>query len=74
VVSDGPTAADTGVWADTTRIVRRAEAHAAVAGLKAEAGGGTAARPALPTPMRLLESRTRPDSDNVLLRYDVRRG
>lgn len=108
VVSDGLIAADGGPWADTTRIVRRAAAHATVAELKAEdggdilvfgsrtlwhdlllaglvdelhlmvgprpLGGGTPALPALPAPMRLLESRTRADSDNVLLRYDARRG
>ncbi|MEX5720962.1 dihydrofolate reductase family protein [Geodermatophilus maliterrae] len=39
VVSDSLTPADTGPWADTTTIVRRADAHAAVAALRAGAGG-----------------------------------
>ena len=39
VVSDSLTSADTGPWADTTTIVRRADAHAAVAALREEAGG-----------------------------------
>jgi hypothetical protein len=34
-------------------------------------GAGTPALPALPEPLRLLESRTRHDSDNVLIRYDA---
>jgi dihydrofolate reductase len=105
VVSDGLTAG-TGAWADTTRIVGRADAHQAVAELKAEdggdilvfgsrtlwhdlllaglvdelflmvgpqpLGGGTPALPAPLPALRLLESRTRHDSDNVLLRYDAR--
>ncbi|MGR7023377.1 dihydrofolate reductase family protein [Geodermatophilus sp. URMC 62] len=40
VVSDSPTPADAGPWADTTTIVRRADAHAAVAALREQAGGG----------------------------------
>jgi hypothetical protein len=34
-------------------------------------GAGAPALPALPEPLRLLESRTRQDSDNVLVRYDA---
>jgi dihydrofolate reductase len=105
VVSDGHPA-DTGAWADTTRIVGRAAAHGVVAELKAQDGGDIVVfgsrtlwhdlllaglvdelylmvgpqplgdgTPALPAPLpalRLLESRTRHDSDNVLLRYDAR--
>jgi dihydrofolate reductase len=104
VVSDGD--APVGPWADTTRIVGRADAHQAVAELKAQdggdilvfgsrtlwhdlllaglvdelylmvgpqpLGGGTPALPAPLPPLRLLESRARHDSDNVLLRYDAR--
>jgi dihydrofolate reductase len=104
VVSDGET--PVGAWADTTRIVGRADAHRAVAELKAQdggdilvfgsrtlwhdlllaglvdelylmvgpqpLGGGTPALPAPLPALRLLESRTRHDSDNVLLRYDAR--
>jgi dihydrofolate reductase len=106
VVSDGLVADGSGAWADTTRIVRRADAHKAVVELKQgdggdvlvfgsrtlwhdlllaglvdelylmvgpqPLGGGTPALPALAMPLRLLESRTRHDSDNVLLRYDAR--
>jgi len=39
VVSDSLTADETGVWRDSTTIVPRAEAHAAVAELKAGEGG-----------------------------------
>jgi dihydrofolate reductase len=39
VVSDRMTAEDTGPWRRTTRIVRRAETHAAVAELRAGEGG-----------------------------------
>ncbi len=39
VVSDTLAAADTAPWHDTTRIVRRPEAHADVAALKQQAGG-----------------------------------
>jgi dihydrofolate reductase len=35
-------------------------------------GGGSPALPGPAAPLRLLESRTRPDSDNVLLRYAAR--
>ena len=38
VVSDTLTPDDTGVWRDTTRIVRRADAHAAITDLKAGPG------------------------------------
>ena len=39
VVSDRLTAAETAPWADTTRIVRRKEAHARIAELKQQPGG-----------------------------------
>jgi dihydrofolate reductase len=39
VVSDSLTADETGPWRDTTRIVRRTDAHAAVAALKETDGG-----------------------------------
>jgi dihydrofolate reductase len=39
VVSDSLTPADTGPWADTTRIVKRADAHDVVRELKAGDGG-----------------------------------
>lgn len=39
VVSDSLTEADTAPWTDTTTIVRRADAHKAVAALKEEGGG-----------------------------------
>ena len=39
VVSDSITEADTGAWRDQTTIVRRADAHAAVARLREEDGG-----------------------------------
>ena len=106
VVSDSLTRADTGPWADTTTIVRRADAHAAVAALREEAGGdvlvfgsrtlwgdllaaglvdelylmvcpvllgaGLAAFPAgTARGLRLLDTRTRPDSPNVVLHYSV---
>ena len=38
-VSDTLTEADTGAWRDQTTIVRRADAHAAVAGLREQDGG-----------------------------------
>ncbi|MCO1659461.1 dihydrofolate reductase family protein [Pseudonocardia humida] len=105
VVSDGLTPAGTGVWAGTTRIVSRAQAHAEVAALKEGDGGDVlvfgsrtmwhdllraglvdelylmvgpvvlgGGSPTLPVgaALRLLEARTRRDSDNVLLRYDAR--
>ena len=39
VVSDSLTEADTGTWADNTRIVKRADAHEAVRKLRAGEGG-----------------------------------
>lgn len=39
VVSDSLTGADTAPWTETTTIVRRADAHRAIADLKAEPGG-----------------------------------
>lgn len=39
VVSDRLTPNDTAPWQDTTRIVRRADAHAVVAELRAVEGG-----------------------------------
>jgi dihydrofolate reductase len=39
VVSDSLTADDTAPWTDTTIIVRRADAHQAIAGLKSQPGG-----------------------------------
>lgn len=106
VVSDSLNEDDTAPWTDTTTIVRRADAHRAVAKLKdqpgrdilvfgsrtvwsdllvgglvdeiyvmvgaAVIGGGTPAFGAGPVPpLRLLESRHRHDSANVLLRYEV---
>jgi dihydrofolate reductase len=104
VVSDSLTEADTAPWTDTTTIVRRADAHRAVAELKerpgqdilmfgsrtlwtdllaaglvdelhlmvgaAALGGGSPAF-AGPTQLRLLDTRRREGSDNVLLRYGV---
>lgn len=109
VVSDSLTEADTAPWRDTTTIVRRAEAHRAVAALKeqpgkdilmfgsrtlwndllvaglvdelylmlgaAVIGGGLAAFDAGPVPpLRLLDTRRREGSDNLLLRYQVVNG
>ncbi|MEV4297268.1 dihydrofolate reductase family protein [Microbispora rosea] len=106
VVSDSLTEEDTAPWTGTTTIVRRADAHKAVAELKsrpggdilifgsrtlwndllaaglvdelhlmvgaAVLGGGTAAFGGGPVPpLRLLETRRRDDSDNVILRYAV---
>lgn len=39
VISDSLTRADTGIWSDRTRIVKRAEAHEAVRELRAGDGG-----------------------------------
>jgi dihydrofolate reductase len=106
VVSDSLTAQDTAPWTDTTTIVRRAEAHRAVAELKDRPGkdilmfgsrtlwndllvaglvdelyliigavvlgGGTPAFGAGPVPpLRLVNSRRREGSDNLLLHYEV---
>jgi len=106
VVSDSLSKEDTAPWAETTTIVRRADAHAAVAELKRQPGkdilmfgsrtlwndllaaglvdelhlmvgatvlgGGTPAFGAGPVPrLRLLDTRRREGSDNVLLRYEV---
>jgi dihydrofolate reductase len=110
VVSDTLTEDDTAPWTDTTTIVRRADAHQAVAELKgrpgrdilmfgsrtlwndllvaglvdelhlmigaAILGGGTPAfTPAFGSgpapPLRLLNTRRREDSDNLLLQYTV---
>lgn len=106
VVSDSLTANDTVPWTDTTTIVRRADAHHAVAELKnqpgkdilmfgsrtlwndllaaglvdelhlmigaAVLGGGTPAFSAGPIPpLRLMDTRRRDRSDNLLLRYKV---
>lgn len=106
VVSNSLTPADTAPWTDTTTIVRRADAHRAVAELKAEpggdilmfgsrtlwndllvaglvdelhlmlggavVGGGTPAFGTSPVPpLRLLDTRRRDGSDNLLLRYAV---
>jgi dihydrofolate reductase len=104
VVSDTLSPADTEPWRDTTRIVRRADAHGQLAELKrgpgrdilmfgshtlwtgllaaglvdelhlmvgpVVLGGGTPTFDAPPTtPLRLLDTRTWPGSDNVLCRY-----
>jgi dihydrofolate reductase len=106
VVSDSLTVDDTAPWTDTTTIVRRTDAHQAVAKLKQEpggdilvfgsrtlwndmlvaglvdelhlmvgaavVGGGTPAFGAGPVPpLRLVETRRRDGSDNVVLRYEV---
>jgi dihydrofolate reductase len=106
VVSDSLTVDDTAPWTDTTTIVRRADAHEAVASLKGEPGkdilmfgsrtlwndllvaglvdelllmlgaavlgGGTPAFGAGPVPpLRLVDTRRREGSDNLLLRYEV---
>ena len=106
VVSDSLTTDDTAPWTDTTTIVRRADAHQAVAEVKdrpgkdilmfgsrtlwndllvaglvdelhlmvgaAAIGGGTLAFGTGPfPPLRLIDTRRRDDSDNVLLRYEV---
>ena len=106
VVSDSLTTDDTAPWTDTTTIVRRADAHQAVAELKdrpgkdilmfgsrtfwndllvaglvdelhlmvgaAVLGGGTPAFGAGPVPpLRLVNTRRRDGSDNLLLRYEV---
>ena len=106
VVSDSLTADDTAPWTETTTIVRRADAHQAVAELKDQPGkdilmfgsrtlwndllvaglvdelhlmvgatvlgGGTPAFGAGPTPpLRLVDTRRRDGSDNLLLRYEV---
>jgi len=106
VISDTLSKEDTAPWTETTTIVRRAEAHAAVAELKRQPGrdilmfgsrilwndllaaglvdelhlmvgakvlgGGTPAFGAGPVPpLRLLDTRRREGSDNVLLRYEV---
>jgi len=107
VVSDSLTVDDTAPWTDTTTIVRRADAHQAIAKLKEEPGGdilmfgsrtlwndllvaglvdelhllvgatvlggGTPAFGAGPVPpLRLVDTRRRDGSDNLLLRYEVR--
>jgi dihydrofolate reductase len=105
VVSDSLTEDDTAPWTDTTTIVRRADAHRAVAELKsrpgedilmfgsrtlwndllaaglvdelhlmvgaAVVGGGTPAFAGPAPRLRLLDTRRRDGSDNVLLRYAV---
>jgi dihydrofolate reductase len=106
VVSDSLTAADTAPWTETTTIVRRADAHRAIAELKDRQGkdilmfgsrtlwndllaaglvnelhlmvgatvlgGGTPAFGAGPVPpLRLLDTRRRDGSDNLLVRYQV---
>jgi dihydrofolate reductase len=106
VVSDSLTAKETAPWADTTSIVRRADAHRAVAELKdrpgkdilmfgsrtlwndllvaglvdelhlmvgaAVLGGGSPAFGTGPVPpLRLVNTRRREGSDNLLLRYKV---
>lgn len=105
VVSDSLTKADTAPWTDTTTIVRRADAHRAVAELRAGpgrdilmfgsrtlwndllvaglvdelhlmvgaavVGGGTSAFAGPVPELRLIDTRRREGSDNVLLRYAV---
>lgn len=106
VVSDALGEEDTAPWTETTTIVRRADAHEAVAELKGVAGmeiltfgsrtlwndlltaglvdelhlmvgagvlgGGTPAFSAGAIPrLRLVDTRRRNGSDNVLLRYEV---
>jgi dihydrofolate reductase len=106
VVSDSLTTDDTQPWTDTTTIVRRADAHQAVAELKDRPGGdvlmfgsrtlwndllaaglvdelhlmvgatvlggGTPAFGAGPVPpLRLVTTRRRDGSDNLLVRYEV---
>ena len=106
VVSDSITAEQTDPWRDTTRIVRRADAHEQIAELKQRSdqdillfgsrklwndlltaglvdelhlivgavvlGGRTpvfGTQTQAPLPFRLLDTRTREGSNNVLLRY-----
>jgi dihydrofolate reductase len=106
VVSDSLTADDTAPWTETTTIVRRADAHQAVAGLKDQPGrdvlmfgsrtlwndllvaglvdelhlmvgasvlgGGTPAFGTGPIPpLRLMGTRRRDGSDNLLVRYEL---
>jgi dihydrofolate reductase len=106
VVSDSLTADDTAPWTETTTIVRRADAHQAVAELKDQPGkdilmfgsrtlwndllvaglvdelhlmvgapvlgGGTPAFGTGPVPpLRLVNTRRRDPSDNLLVRYEV---
>lgn len=106
VVSDTLSKEDTAPWTETTTIVRRADAHEAVADLKRQPGrdilvfgsrtlwndllaaglvdelhlmlgasvlgGGTPAFAAGKVPpLRLLDTRRRAGSDNLLLRYEV---
>ena len=105
VVSDALTPDETAPWTDTTTIVRRADARAAVAELKegtggdilmfgsrtlwndllaaglvdelhlmvgtSVLGGGTPAFAGPAPQLRLLDTRRRDGSDNVLLRYAV---
>jgi dihydrofolate reductase len=107
-ISDSLTASDAGAWADTSRIVSRADAHDAIRELKqhdggeilmfgsrttwhdlfkaglvdelhimvggAVLGGGTPAFPdGAAATLELLGTRTSDGSDNVLVRYGVRR-
>lgn len=104
VVSDGLTEDETEPWRETTRIVRRGDAHAQIAELKREPGrdilifgsrtlwndpldadlvdelhlilgavvvgeGTPAFAGAEPPSLRLIDTRTWDDSDNVLVRY-----
>ncbi len=106
VVSDSLTTDDTAPWTETTTIVRRADAHRAIAELKERPGAdilmfgsrtlwndllaaglvdelhlmlgatvlgrGTPAFGAEPVPpLRLVDTRRRDGSDNLLLRYAV---
>ncbi len=106
VVSDSLTTDDTAPWTETTTIVRRADAHRAIAELRERPGadilmfgsrtlwndlltaglvdelhlmlgatvlgGGTPAFGAEPVPpLRLVDTRRRDGSDNLLLRYAV---
>jgi dihydrofolate reductase len=106
VVSDSLSADDTAPWTETTSIVRRADAHRAIAELKDQPGkdilmfgsrtlwndllvaglvdelhlmvgasvlgGGTPAFNTGPVPpLRLVDTRRRDGSDNLLLRYEV---
>jgi dihydrofolate reductase len=108
VVSDTLTGSDTAPWTETTTIVRRADAHRAIAELKDQPGGeilmfgsrtlwndllaaglvdelhlmlgatvlgdGTPAFATPPPPLHLLDTRRKPPSDNLLLRYAVENG